>query len=52
MANSPPYIRGMNLELSDEQAAALERELDRIIADDRYPLSPRIVEDLLIGLCE
>ena len=32
----------MNLELSDEQAAALERELRRIIDDDRYPLSPRI----------
>jgi hypothetical protein len=33
----------MNLELPDEQTAALLRELDRIIADDRYPLSPRIV---------
>ena len=32
----------MNLELSDEQAAALERELRRIIDDDPYPLSPRI----------
>ena len=32
----------MNLELSDEQAAALEKELRRIIDDDRYPLSPRI----------
>jgi hypothetical protein len=32
----------MNLELTDEQAAALERELRRIIADDRYPLSARI----------
>jgi hypothetical protein len=27
---------------TDEQAAALERELRRIIDDDRYPLSPRI----------
>jgi hypothetical protein len=33
----------MNLELSDEQAAALIRELDRIIRGDRYPLSPRIM---------
>jgi hypothetical protein len=32
----------MNLELSDEETAALIRELDRIIQDDRYPLSPRI----------
>ena len=32
----------MNIQLSDEQAAALERELRRIIDDDRYPLSPRI----------
>ena len=35
-------IGGMNLDLSDEQAAALERELRRIVDDDRYPLSPRI----------
>jgi hypothetical protein len=33
----------MNLELSDDEKAALLRELDRIIDDDRYPLSPRIV---------
>jgi hypothetical protein len=32
----------MNLELSDEQAAALERELRNIIENDRYPFSPRI----------
>jgi hypothetical protein len=32
----------MNLELSDEQAAALERELTAIIDGDRYFLSPRI----------
>ena len=37
-----PYIGTMNLELTDEQADALERELRRIIDDDRYPLSPRI----------
>src|SRR5215813_3876917 len=32
----------LHLELSDEQTAALLRELDRIIENDRYPLSPRI----------
>jgi hypothetical protein len=32
----------MNLELSDDQAAALIREIDGITQDDRYPLSPRI----------
>jgi hypothetical protein len=32
----------MHLDLSDEQAAALLAELDRIIDGDRYPLSPRI----------
>jgi hypothetical protein len=32
----------MNLELSDEQAALLERELTAIIDGDRYFLSPRI----------
>ena len=30
------------LDLSDEQAAALLRELNNIIENDRYPLSPRI----------
>ena len=39
----PSHIRDMNLDLTDEQAAALERELRRIIAGDRYPLSPRIM---------
>jgi hypothetical protein len=33
----------MHLELNDEQADALERELARIIQNDWYPLSPRIV---------
>ena len=33
----------MNLELNDEQAEALIRELHNIIQNDRYPLSPRIV---------
>ena len=32
----------MNLELSDEETAALLGELDGIIANDRYFLSPRI----------
>jgi hypothetical protein len=32
----------MNLDLSDEQTAALLGELDRIIDGDRYPFSPRI----------
>ena len=31
-----------NLELTDEEAAALLRGLDRLIDDDRFPLSPRI----------
>jgi hypothetical protein len=33
----------MNLELSDEEIAALLGELDGIIANDRYFLSPRIM---------
>jgi hypothetical protein len=32
----------MNLQLTDEETAALERELRRIIDDDRYLLSSRI----------
>jgi hypothetical protein len=32
----------MDLHLTDEQAARLLAELDRIINDDRYPLSARI----------
>jgi hypothetical protein len=32
----------MDLHLSDEEAAALLRELDRVIDNDRYPFSPRI----------
>jgi hypothetical protein len=35
--------RGMNLELNDEETAALEREIRRIIDDDKFPLSPRVV---------
>jgi hypothetical protein len=37
-----PYIRVTNFDLTDEETAALIRELDRIIEDDRYPLSTRI----------
>lgn len=33
----PPYIRSMNLELTDEQAEALIRGLRKLIDDDRYP---------------
>jgi hypothetical protein len=32
----------MNLNLTDEETAALLRELDRIVDGDRFPLSPRI----------
>ena len=32
----------MNLDLTEEESAALLRELDQIIASDRYFLSPRI----------
>jgi hypothetical protein len=39
---SAHHIPGMNLELSDEQAAALAKELTAIIDGDRYFLSPRI----------
>ena len=33
----------MNLELTDDQGEALADELDTIVRNDRYPLSPRIV---------
>ena len=32
----------MNLELSENQTAALERELRDVVENDRYPFSPRI----------
>jgi hypothetical protein len=32
----------MQLDLTDEEAAALLRELNKIIENDRYPLSPCI----------
>ena len=37
------YIRGMHLELTDEQTSTLIRELSQIVRNDRYPFSPRIV---------
>jgi hypothetical protein len=36
------YFCRMQLDLTDEEAAALLRELNQIIEYDRYPLSPRI----------
>jgi hypothetical protein len=36
------HIRGMNIELDDEQAAALIKELHDIVENDPYPFSPRI----------
>jgi hypothetical protein len=41
-SNHHPISGNMNLELSDEKAAALERELTAIIDGERYFLSPRI----------
>jgi hypothetical protein len=38
----PSYAWIMNLELSDEQAAALIRELHDIVENHRYAFSPRI----------
>jgi hypothetical protein len=32
----------MHLDLSDDKAAALTKELNAIVENDRYPLSPRI----------
>jgi hypothetical protein len=32
----------MHLDLSDDEAAALAKELHAIVENDRYPLSPRI----------
>jgi hypothetical protein len=38
----PPDIGSMNLDLSDEKAAAITRELDDITRNDSYPFSERI----------
>jgi hypothetical protein len=32
----------MNLDLTDDEAAALTQELHEIVENDRYPFSPRI----------
>ena len=32
----------MNLDLSDDETAALTQELHEIVENDRYPFSPRI----------
>ena len=37
-----PTFGIMNLELTDEEGAALANELDAIVRNDRYPLSRRI----------
>jgi hypothetical protein len=37
------HLGAMNLALNDVQAEMLTRELHRIIQNDRYPLTPRIV---------
>ena len=39
---APLISQVMNLDLSDEQAAALANELDGIVSNDRYLLSLRI----------
>ena len=39
---SQPHIGAMHLDLTDEAAAALTRELHHIVESDRYPFSPRI----------
>jgi hypothetical protein len=36
------HISAMNLDLSDDEAAALAALLTRTIEDDPYPLSPRL----------
>ena len=42
LINHPWHTEAMRLDLTDEEAAALLSLLNRVIADDRYPLSPRI----------
>jgi hypothetical protein len=41
LPTATPY-RAMNLDLSDEETAALAQELHDIVESDRYPFSPRI----------
>jgi hypothetical protein len=40
----------MKLELTDEEAAALANELDGIVRNDRYPLSPQTLQAVLAKL--
>jgi hypothetical protein len=40
----------MNLELSDEKAAALTKELHDIVENDRYPFSHRTLGGILAKL--
>jgi len=42
LINHPWHTEAMRLDLTDEEAAVLLSLLNRVIADDRYPLSPRI----------
>jgi hypothetical protein len=37
-----PHLKVMNLDLTDEETAALTKELHDIVENDRYPFSPRI----------
>ena len=38
----------MDLHLTDEQVETLVAALDRLIDNDRYPLSPRVIAFLMI----
>jgi hypothetical protein len=40
--HSRSHIGAMNLDLSDQETAALTKELHEIVENDRYPFSPRI----------
>src|SRR4029077_15197495 len=40
--HSRSHIEAMHLDLTDEETAALTKELHDIVENDRYPFSPRI----------
>jgi hypothetical protein len=42
---SRPHIRVMNLDLTDEEAAALTQELHEIVENDRYPSSSIVADE-------
>jgi hypothetical protein len=42
LPTATPYRGQQQLDLSDEETAALARELHEIVESDRYPFSPRI----------